>query len=83
MDNHKIEIWKERMRACKASGISVLQYCKNNHLSKAGSKGAEGREYINLIFKLEEEIQDLPNEERKEKRQEASKAILEAFWSWV
>lgn len=56
MDNHKIEIWKERMRACKASGISVLQYCKNNHLSKAGSKGAEGREYINLIFKLEEEM---------------------------
>ena len=48
-----------------------------------GSKGAEGREYINLLFKLEEEMKDLPNEERKEKRQEASKAILEAFWSWV
>ena len=28
-------------------------------------------------------MKDLPNEERKEKRQEASKAILEAFWSWV
>lgn len=30
-----------------------------------GSKGAEGREYINLLFKLEEEMKDLPNEERK------------------
>ena len=48
-----------------------------------GSKGAEGREYINLLFKLEDEMKDLPDEERKEKRQEASKAILEAFWSWV
>ena len=34
MDNSKIEIWKERIQACKASGLSVLQYCKNNHLSK-------------------------------------------------
>lgn len=48
-----------------------------------GSKGAEGREYINLLFKLEEEMKSLSIEERKEKRQEASKAILEAFWSWV
>lgn len=48
-----------------------------------GSKGAEGREYINLLFKLEEKMKNLSNEERKEKRQEASKATLEAFWSWV
>ena len=34
MDNNKIEIWKERIQACKASGLSVLQYCNNNHLSK-------------------------------------------------
>ena len=49
----------------------------------SGSKGAEGREFINLLFKLEEEMKNLSHEERKEKRQEASKAILEAFWSWV
>lgn len=40
-------------------------------------KNFEGREYINLLFKLEKR---LSNEERKEKRQEAT---LEAFWLWV
>lgn len=48
-----------------------------------GSKGAEGREYINLLFKIEEEMKDLPFEEKKKKRQEASRPILDAFWSWV
>ncbi|MGL4799003.1 MAG: IS66 family transposase [Cellulosilyticaceae bacterium] len=48
-----------------------------------GSKGAEGREFINLLFKLEEEMKELTHERRKEKRQEASRAILDAFWSWV
>jgi len=48
-----------------------------------GSKGAEGREFVNLLFKLESEMKDLTYEEKKEKRQEASRAILDAFWSWV
>ncbi len=48
-----------------------------------GSKGAEGREYINLLFKVEEEIKNLPYEEKKQKRQDASKPILDAFWTWV
>lgn len=48
-----------------------------------GSKGAEGREYINLLFKLEKEMKDLSSEERKEKRQSASRRLLDAFWSWV
>ena len=48
-----------------------------------GSKGAEGRGYVDLLFKVEEEIHDLPHEEKKEKRQEASRAILDAFWTWV
>lgn len=48
-----------------------------------GSKGAEGREFINLLFKLEDEMKELSYEEKKEKRQEASRAILDAFWSWV
>ena len=48
-----------------------------------GSKGAEGRELINLLFAVEEQIKDLSFEEKKEKRLEASKPILEAFWSWV
>ena len=37
-----------------------------------GSKGAEGREYVNLLFKLESEMSDLTYNERKAKRQEAS-----------
>ena len=48
-----------------------------------GSKGAEGREYINLLFKVEEDIKCLSPEEKKQKRQEASRPILDAFWSWV
>lgn len=48
-----------------------------------GSKGAEGREYINCLFKVEAEIKELPYEERKEKRQNASRPILDAFWTWV
>ncbi len=49
----------------------------------SGSKGAEGREFINLLFKVEDEIKELSYDEKKEKRQEASRAILDAFWSWV
>ena len=48
-----------------------------------GSKGAEGREYINLLFKVEKEIEHLSFEEKKQKRQEASRPILDAFWAWV
>lgn len=48
-----------------------------------GSKGAEGREFINLLFKLEEEMSDLTYDKKREKRQEASRAILDAFWSWI
>ena len=48
-----------------------------------GSKGAEGREYINLLFKVEKEIENLSFEEKKCKRREASQPILDAFWSWV
>lgn len=55
----------------------------NNGKEIKGSKGAEGREYINLLFKVEKEIEDLSFEEKKQKRQEASQPILDAFWSWV
>ena len=48
-----------------------------------GSKGAEGREYVNLLFRLEKEISDLSYEDKKAKRQEASRELLDAFWSWV
>lgn len=47
------------------------------------SKGAQGREFINLLFKIEEDIKDLSFEDKKDKRQVASRAILDAFWAWV
>jgi len=55
----------------------------NNGKEIQGSKGAEGREYINLLFKVEKEIENLSFEEKKQKRQEASQPILDAFWLWV
>jgi transposase len=48
-----------------------------------GSKGAEGRSYIDLLFKIEKGIEYLSFEEKREKRQEASRPVLDAFWSWV
>ena len=48
-----------------------------------GSKGAEGREYIDLLFKVEDAIKNLPYEEKKQKRQDASQPILDAFWAWI
>lgn len=48
-----------------------------------GSQGAKGREYINLLFKVEKEIEHFSFEEKKQKRQEASTPILDAFWSWI
>ena len=55
----------------------------NQGKENPGSKGAEGREFINLLFKVEKEIKDLPYEEKKRKRQDVSRPILDAFWSWV
>jgi hypothetical protein len=48
-----------------------------------GSKGAKGRDLIDLLFKLEDEMKELSPTIRKEKRQVASRAILDAFWSWL
>jgi len=48
-----------------------------------GSKGAEGREFCNLLFKIEREVANLTHDEKKKKRQEASRPILDALWSWV
>jgi len=55
----------------------------NNGKEIPGSKGAQGREYISCLFKIESELANLPYEERKKKRQEASQPLLDAFWSWV
>ena len=55
----------------------------NNGKELKGSKGAEGREYINLLFRLEEEMAGMSAEERKKKRQTASRMLLDVLWTWV
>ena len=49
----------------------------------SGSKGSEGRSFCDKLFKIEREIASLCPEERLIKRQEKSKPVLEAFWSWI
>lgn len=48
-----------------------------------GSASAIGFEYCNKLFAIEKEIADLTPAERKIQRQERSKPILEAYWSWL
>ncbi|MCX7921751.1 MAG: IS66 family transposase [Clostridia bacterium] len=48
-----------------------------------GSKGAEGREYCNQLFDIEQELEKLSPEIRHSKRQELSRKILDEFWCWV
>ena len=47
------------------------------------STGYLGVEYINKLFKIEEEIAELSIEERLKKRIEKSKPVLDEFYEWV
>ena len=42
-----------------------------------------GRDYCNQLFKIEESLKALSFEERKIKRLELEKPVLEAFWCWL
>lgn len=44
---------------------------------------SQGIEFCNRLFAIEKTLQDLSGEERKAKRLEQEKPVLEAFWSWV
>lgn len=48
-----------------------------------GSKGAEGREFCNELFKIEKKLSSLTPKDRLTKRQEEIKPVLEAFWCWL
>lgn len=48
-----------------------------------GSKGAEGKEFCDKLFKIEKDLVALTPEKRLYERQERSKPVLEAFWGWV
>lgn len=49
----------------------------------AGSTAAVGFDYCNQLFSIEKELVKLTPEERKIQRQERSKPVLEAYWSWL
>ena len=34
MNNHELDIWKERFIAQKASGLTVLQWCEENNITR-------------------------------------------------
>ena len=42
-----------------------------------------GRDYCDQLFHIEKELKDLSPEERKLKRLELEKPVLDAFWCWV
>jgi len=47
------------------------------------SNGEIGRDYCNKLFSIEKSLAELDPEERKVKRLELEKPVLEAFWCWV
>ena len=52
---------------------------KDNPLTKAEI----GRDYCNQLFKLEENISELPFSDKYIKRLELAKPVLDAFWCWL
>ena len=42
-----------------------------------------GRDYCNQLFEIEANLKNLPPNERKIKRLELEKPVLEAFWCWL
>ncbi|ACV62308.1 transposase IS66 [Desulfofarcimen acetoxidans DSM 771] len=48
-----------------------------------GSVAAVGFEYCNQLFAIERDLAQLSPEKRKLQRQERSKPVLEAYWSWL
>ena len=49
------------------------------HLTSTGI----GRNYWNQLFHIEQRLKELSIEERKAKRLELEKQVLDAFWCWV
>jgi len=42
-----------------------------------------GRDYCNQLFEIESRLKDLSSEERKLKRLELERPVLDAFWCWL
>ncbi len=48
-----------------------------------GSTAAVGFDYCNQLFSIEKDLEQLTPENREIQRQERSKPVLEAYWSWL
>ena len=56
---------------------------RKNGAPMPGSRAMEGKEFCDRLFLLERRFAALTPEERKEKRLEYEKPVLEAFWLWL
>ncbi len=56
---------------------------KRNSTDEPLSMAEIGRDYCNQLFVVERDLKTLSPEERKSKRLELEKPILEAFWCWL
>ena len=57
--------------------------CLPKNMQTDGSKAAQALELVKRLFTLEDIFKELPSEERKAKRAEQSKPVLDAYWSLV
>jgi len=57
--------------------------CLPKNMQTDGSKAAQALELVKRLFTLEDIFKELPSEERKSKRAEQSKPVLDAYWSLV
>ena len=51
--------------------------------NKERSAGAIGYEYCSRLFALEQELEALPDEERKQQRQLRARPILDEYYAWI
>ncbi|RBP66771.1 transposase IS66-like protein [Alkalibaculum bacchi] len=61
-----------------------MEAIPDNRAKDAPLTNAEiGRDYCNKLFKIEEDLKELPGNERYTKRLELEKPVLDAFWCWL
>ncbi len=49
----------------------------------ARGKAAEGARFCNELFRIERELRDLDAEERRKRRLDICKPVVDAFWEWT
>lgn len=62
---------------------SLIALGKNNKFKTARTIANKGLEYCNRLFRIEQDISNLPPEKRYSIRQEYSRPVLDDFLSWL